>query len=466
MKRFTKRILLSIHGQFGSAFLSVAALAVALVVTEMFGSHFLEMASALVLIRLVYRLTRGPKPVLTAASIRKRLGRVAVDELTIVVALLATAFMLDWPVTNLAMGVYLAINLFLQATGMFLSRVTLAYLRERARVSQTITFEKQAVVVGTGRQAQRMADRLLDSPDVDTLLIGFLDYHKDHLWRYRDVPLIGRPEALEKLIATCQIDALIVAVEPADLFRTRSLFELAEQMGVTICFMPEPFQPTVARMRPGFLCGLPTIVYRAVPEDQSLLLVKSLVDRIGALFGLILAAPLMLVTAIAIKIESRGPVFFRQERSGLNGKTFQLFKFRTMCIDAEEKKDTLKAQNEMSGPVFKIARDPRITWIGRILRKFSIDEVPQFMNVLRGEMSLVGPRPPLPKEVAEYDPWQHRKLSVKPGVTCLWQVNGRNDIDFEEWMRLDLEYIDNWSLWLDAKILARTIPAVIKGSGT
>ncbi|MDH4034488.1 MAG: exopolysaccharide biosynthesis polyprenyl glycosylphosphotransferase, partial [candidate division Zixibacteria bacterium] len=244
------------------------------------------------------------------------------------------------------------------------------------------------------------------------------------------------------------------------------LFELAERMGVTICFLPEPFRPKVARMRPGFMCGLPTVVYRAVPEDQSLLLVKALVDRIGALVGLLLAAPLMLATAMAIKLESRGPVFFRQERSGLNGKTFKLFKFRTMCADAEEKKDTLKEQNEMSGPVFKIARDPRITKIGRILRKYSIDEVPQFFNVLRGEMSLVGPRPPLPREVAEYDPWQHRKLSVKPGVTCLWQVNGRNQIDFEDWMRLDLEYIDHWSLWLDAKILARTIPAVIKGSGT
>lgn len=466
MKRFTKKLLLSIHGQFGSAFLSVVALAAALVLTGTFGTRLIEMAAILVLIRLVYRLTRGPKPVLTSASIRKRLGRVAVDELTVLLALSASAFILDWGVTNLTLGVYLVIDLFLQAVGMFLSRVTLSYLRERARVSKTVTFEKQAVIVGTGRQAQRMADRLLDSPDIDTLLIGFLDYHKDILWRYRDVPLIGRPEALEKLIATCQIDALIVAVEPPDLLRSRPLFELAERMGVTICFMPEPFQPKVARMRPGFLCGMPTIVYRAVPEDQSLLLVKSLIDRIGALIGLILAAPLMLATAIVIKLESRGPVFFRQERSGLNGKTFKLFKFRTMCADAEEKKDTLTAQNEMSGPVFKIACDPRITWIGRILRKFSIDEVPQFINVLRGEMSLVGPRPPLPKEVAEYDPWQHRKLSVKPGVTCLWQVNGRNDIDFEEWMRLDLEYIDNWSLWLDAKILVRTIPTVIKGTGT
>ncbi|MCK4460303.1 MAG: sugar transferase, partial [candidate division Zixibacteria bacterium] len=165
-------------------------------------------------------------------------------------------------------------------------------------------------------------------------------------------------------------------------------------------------------------------------------------------------------------LESRGPVFFKQVRSGLNGKTFKLYKFRTMCADAEHKKDALTNRNEMTGPVFKIADDPRVTRIGRFLRKYSIDEVPQFINVLRGDMSLVGPRPPLPKEVSEYDPWQHRKLSVKPGVTCLWQVNGRNEIDFDDWMRLDLEYIDNWSLWLDAKILARTIPAVIKGSGS
>ncbi|MDH4034283.1 MAG: hypothetical protein OEV80_10850, partial [candidate division Zixibacteria bacterium] len=219
MKRFTKKLLLSIHGQIGSAFLSVLALVGALVLTETLGSNFIEMAAILVLIRLVYRLTRGPKPVLTSASIRRRLGGVMVDELTILLALSASAFMLNWAVTNLTMGVYFAIDLLLQSTGMFLSRVTLAYLRERARVSKTLTFEKQAVIVGTGRQAQRLADRILDSPDVDTLLIGFLDYHKDYLWRYRDVPLIGRPEALEKLIATCQIDALIVAVEPPDLLR-------------------------------------------------------------------------------------------------------------------------------------------------------------------------------------------------------------------------------------------------------
>ncbi len=466
MNRLSKKLLLSIHGQFGAAGLSVLALAGAMIPSGLDVWDLTEMAMVLAMIRLIYRLTRGPKPVLTSASIRKRVGRVAVDELTVTLSLAAAAFILDFQITNLTLGLFLLIDFILQTGAMILSRFTMAYLRERARRSKSETFEKQAVIVGTGRQAQRMADRILDSPDIDTLLIGFLDYHKDYLWRYRDVPLIGRPEELEQLVSTCQIDALIVAVEPEDLVRTRPLFELAEKMGVTICFIPEPFQPKVARMRPGFLCGLPTVIYRAVPEDQSLLLLKSIIDRVGALIGLIIAAPLMLVTALAIKLDSRGPVFFKQERSGLNGKTFKLYKFRTMCVDAEEKKELLKDKNEMSGPVFKIAADPRVTRIGRFLRKYSIDEVPQFINVLRGEMSLVGPRPPVPKEVAEYDPWQHRKLSVKPGVTCLWQVNGRNRIDFEDWMRLDLEYIDNWSLWLDAKILARTIPAVIKGSGS
>jgi lipopolysaccharide/colanic/teichoic acid biosynthesis glycosyltransferase len=174
---------------------------------------------------------------------------------------------------------------------------------------------------------------------------------------------------------------------------------------------------------------------------------------------------MMIAAAIAIKIDSRGPVFFKQTRSGINGKTFKLWKFRTMENDAEKKKAELLEKNEMSGPVFKISDDPRVTKVGRFLRKYSIDEFPQFLNVLRGDMSLVGPRPALPSEVAGFEPWQHRKLSVKPGLTCLWQADGRNSIDFEDWMKMDLKYIDNWSLWEDTKIIARTIPTVLKGSG-
>jgi len=466
VKQMTRTMLLSVPGPIGAAMTASGALLVGLALTGHAGLYIWEMVAMLLLIRLVHRQTRGPEPVLDSVSLCQRFRRMALDELYFVAALAGAAFVMDWPVGNLMLGLYLLIDLLLQSAGLIVSRLTLSHLSRRTSKYTSGGFRKQAIIIGTGRQARALADRILDSPDVDTLLIGFLDYHKNQLWRYRDVPLIGHPDRLEQLIATCQVDALIVAVEPTDLTRTRALFELAERMGVTICYIPQPFEPRLARLRPGYLCGLPAMVYRAVPESRPTLLIKAIFDRVGALVGLLLTAPIMLITAMVVKLGSRGPVFFKQTRSGLNGRTFKLYKFRTMGADAEHNKDALTHRNEMSGPVFKIADDPRVTQIGRFLRKYSIDEIPQFINVLRGEMSLVGPRPPLPKEVSEFDPWQHRKLSVKPGVTCLWQVNGRNQIDFEEWMRLDLEYIDNWSLWLDAKILAKTIPAVLKGSGS
>jgi exopolysaccharide biosynthesis polyprenyl glycosylphosphotransferase len=306
---------------------------------------------------------------------------------------------------------------------------------------------------------------ILESPEMETRVIGFLDYRRKGLWRHRDVPLVGHPDVLEQIVANTQVDALFWAVEPLDIPRAWSVLKTAEKMGVTVFVMPSVYEPKLARIRPTYVNGMPAMVYRSDPEDQVALLCKNLVDRIGALVGLLLFSPIMLLTALAVKLTSPGPIFFGQKRSGHNGRQFMLYKFRTMCSDAEQKKAELMAENEMSGPVFKMSRDPRITPIGKFLRKFSIDELPQLFNVLRGEMSLVGPRPPLPKEVSQFEPWQHRKLSVKPGLTCLWQVNGRNNIDFEEWMRLDLEYIDNWSLLLDTKILLKTVPAVLSGSG-
>jgi lipopolysaccharide/colanic/teichoic acid biosynthesis glycosyltransferase len=175
----------------------------------------------------------------------------------------------------------------------------------------------------------------------------------------------------------------------------------------------------------------------------------------------------MLLVSLAIKLSSKGPVFFRQKRCGLNGHPFTMLKFRSMVSDAEQLKQELESLNEMSGPVFKLTNDPRVTWIGRLLRKYSVDELPQLINVLRGEMSLVGPRPLPVDEVSRFDDLAHRRrLSVKPGLTCLWQISGRNQVtDFKDWVRLDLEYIDNWSLWLDLKILWRTIPVVLLGTG-
>ncbi|MBD3349131.1 MAG: hypothetical protein GF400_08055 [Candidatus Eisenbacteria bacterium] len=193
--------------------------------------------------------------------------------------------------------------------------------------------------------------------------------------------------------------------------------------------------------------------------------VKRGVDLLASLFGLALLSPVFLVIAVAIKLDSRGPVFFRQSRVGKDGREFVFYKFRSMVEDAEDLKKNLMHLNELEGPVFKISEDPRVTAVGKLLRRTSLDELPQLINVLRGEMSLVGPRPPLPCEVEKYEGWQREKLTVLPGITCLWQISGRNHIGFTEWMRLDIEYIRRQSFGLDAKILLRTLPAVLSRKG-
>ena len=192
---------------------------------------------------------------------------------------------------------------------------------------------------------------------------------------------------------------------------------------------------------------------------------KRAIDLVGAVFGLLVAAPVLALAALAIRLDSPGPILFRQVRAGRDGRPFSMWKLRTMVEDAEETRGELLAANEMNGPVFKIRRDPRVTRVGRVLRRFSIDEVPQMWNVIRGEMSLVGPRPPLPSEVAQYGPYERRRLAVKPGLTCEWQVSGRNQIGFDEWVRLDIDYLENWSLSRDLWLLLRTIPAVARGVG-
>lgn len=183
---------------------------------------------------------------------------------------------------------------------------------------------------------------------------------------------------------------------------------------------------------------------------------KRSLDIIASICGLILLSPVLLMVSILIKVESKGPIFFMQKRIGLNGKEFNMYKFRSMVINAEELKEKLKDKNEMSGPMFKIKDDPRITKIGKFIRKTSIDELPQLVNVLKGEMSLVGPRPSLPNEVREFEKWMLRRLDVKPGITCYWQVMGRNKIGFEDWMKLDIKYVEERSFWLDIKLIFKT----------
>jgi exopolysaccharide biosynthesis polyprenyl glycosylphosphotransferase len=212
--------------------------------------------------------------------------------------------------------------------------------------------------------------------------------------------------------------------------------------------------------------GFPLLSFSTTPTNEALMFIRRLLDIALASAILLSFGPLFMIpAAILIKLTSPGPILFKQLRCGLNGRQFVMYKFRSMIDNAEQLRVELETLNEMDGPVFKSSRDPRITFIGKILRRFSVDELPQVFNVLRGDMSLVGPRPPLPQEVARYERWHRRRLSMKPGMTCLWQISGRNEVSFEDWMKLDLTYIDNWSLLLDLKILLKTVPVVLMGRG-
>jgi exopolysaccharide biosynthesis polyprenyl glycosylphosphotransferase len=225
------------------------------------------------------------------------------------------------------------------------------------------------------------------------------------------------------------------------------------------------FPSKVSNVTMEFLENVPLLTFSTTPDHAFELLVKRVMDIVLSAILLAVLFPLMVLVGILIKLTSKGPMIYKQIRCGLYGRRFVLYKFRSMNDGAEDVLWEIKHLNEMDGPVFKMRNDPRVTPPGRFLRKSSIDELPQFWNVLKGDMSLVGPRAPLPEEVREYSRWQRRRLSVKPGITCLWQVSGRNEIDFHEWMKLDLHYIDNWSLLLDLKILLRTFPVVLLGKG-
>lgn len=249
--------------------------------------------------------------------------------------------------------------------------------------------------------------------------------------------------------------------------RLQEAIAACEIEGVEAWVVADFIKTAIAQPTFDTLGDRPMLVFRTTPELSWALLVKNLIDRLGAGILLFLSAPIMAAVAVAIKLTSPGPVIFRQERAGKNGKPFTMYKFRSMTTNAEMLQSELAAMNQMQGPVFKLDRDPRVTKVGRWIRKTSLDELPQLVNVLKGEMSLVGPRPLPIYEVNNFsNSAQRRRLSVKPGLTCLWQVSGRNEItSFEDWVKLDLAYIDNWSLWLDVKILLRTIPAVLFGSG-
>jgi exopolysaccharide biosynthesis polyprenyl glycosylphosphotransferase len=323
------------------------------------------------------------------------------------------------------------------------------------------------MVVGTGERAIRMAEALEQSAEYGVRLRGFLSEQSENspaeiaLGALYTVQPIGE---LPSILRQHVVDEIIFAVGSESLADLEEVFLLCDEEGVrtrvAVDFFPH-VNSTVSLDRFG---STPLLTFTAAPFDEIHLLVKRLTDIAIAAAGLVVLAPFVAVIAALIRLTSPGPVIFRQVRCGLNGRRFLFYKFRSMCQNAEELRPALEHLNTRE-TVFKIPHDPRLTSIGRYLRKFSIDEWPQLWNVLRGDMSLVGPRPAVPSEVDRYQRWQRRRLRMRPGLTCLWAISGRDNVDFETWMRLDMQYIDNWSLALDWKILLRTIPHVLMGHG-
>jgi exopolysaccharide biosynthesis polyprenyl glycosylphosphotransferase len=319
-----------------------------------------------------------------------------------------------------------------------------------------VQFKKRVILVGAREDTQRMREdlraRKLDNLEV----LAEFDLNES---------VTGD---LVRLLHETSANSVIINAKHTYFGQVEKAIHACEIEGVETWLVADFFKTHVSQTSFDDFYGRPVLVFRSAPEASWQGVFKQALDLAVAFVLLLFLTPLVLVpVAVAIRLSSPGPVLFRQKRCGLNGRPFTMLKFRSMVSNAEQRKHELAALNEMGGPVFKVTNDPRITPIGRWLRKYSLDEFPQLFNVLRGEMSLVGPRPLPVDEVSRFDdPAHRRRLSVKPGLTCLWQVSGRNEVrDFRDWVRLDLEYIDNWSFWLDLKILWRTIPVVLTGAG-
>jgi exopolysaccharide biosynthesis polyprenyl glycosylphosphotransferase len=327
---------------------------------------------------------------------------------------------------------------------------------------------RRVLIVGTNSRARRLAEDLAQRPELGYRLIGFLDTHREG---------VGPAPLPQPVVADCAnfpaflrehvVDEVLLCLPLASCYHEAArIMQLCEEQGILVRVLGTIFDAKLASMAAEEFCAQSVLTFQVGRMRGGTVLLKRLVDVTMAATAAVGLLPVLLVTALAVKLDSRGPALFVQERVGLNKRRFRLYKFRTMVTDAEQRQAELEHLNEVAGAAFKITNDPRITRLGRFLRKTSLDELPQLFNVIKGDMSLVGPRPLPPRDYKGFsEDWHRRRFSVPPGITCLWQVSGRSRLSFERWMELDMEYIDRWSLSLDMHILLRTIPVVLRRDG-
>jgi exopolysaccharide biosynthesis polyprenyl glycosylphosphotransferase len=393
-------------------------------------------------------------------TFRSDVGDILWATLTFAVATLAVLYVFKLPDVSRLLLIYLFPSMAAMA---LVTRMGLRLILLRLRMSGRNT--RFMLVVGANERAQRFADLVEGHHELGIKVIGHLKATPKYKGVVLTRPQLGTLDELEAILHSEVVDEVAICLPFSEQEVIDEIARLCKEEGKIVRIPVAVLERTLSSGRIEEIDGVPILSLVSGPDRVIGLAAKRVLDTVGSASLLLALSPLFALLAVLVKLDSPGSAFFRQERVGLHGRTFGVVKFRSMCSDAEQRLEDLRGHNVIRGHAFKMERDPRVTRVGRFLRRTSLDELPQLWNVLRGEMSLVGPRPPLPCEVVKYDVWHRRRLSMKPGMTGLWQIGARRHPEFDHWVKKDLEYIDRWSFWLDLKIIARTVPAMLAGQG-
>jgi exopolysaccharide biosynthesis polyprenyl glycosylphosphotransferase len=402
------------------------------------------------------------QPPLNYLNTRQIIWLILKDQLILFTICMGFIFVLKLTFVSrfVVVGYFMFVSMALISTRLFI--VWWYFGRDRTKKH----FSLKILIIGSGRRARLLADQLRNESEWGVSIVGFLDPEGWCAGRRKEDAILGEVHDISRVLRDNVVDEVIVAVPRSLVDDVQRIGAACQEEGVKLRFMADFYDFDAARVSLATVNKIPLLTFESVAMSEFSLMIRRIFDMIVVLAFSPLIALILLILAAAIKLDSPGPVFFLQERVGLHKRRFKMIKLRTMVVDAEARMKEVEHLNEAKGPNFKIKDDPRITRVGGFLRKSSLDELPQLINVLRGQMSLVGPRPMSVRDVDLFDSAiQRKRFSARPGMTCLWQISGRSDLDFDDWLKLDLYYIDNWSIWLDLKILVKTIPCVLRGSG-